>query len=796
MLLVLCVAVASTAVQAQTKQLMQWQNDLKFLRNATGDELMENRAAVVQIRNGVEFWLKLHPDSRIELAPAADQPWGTEEIRNQVSVLLQAVETIIKEESGRPFDLGVTAVSVTAEASPLSAVADSFGRDEIINRQAVNAATALDYIPGVAIDHATSGRNEASIMIRGFSSRGQVPLYLDGIPVSMPYDGTIDFNRILSSDIAEVQVAKGFSSPLLGPNGMGGSINLVTRQPEKKLQAEAVMGTGSGDTLLSSLNLGSRWENFYIQGSIDWLQNDFFPLSGNFTPARYQPDQERRNSDMRDGKYSGRIAWTPDSDQYVFSYRNQKGEKGIPLYAGPNADVNPGRFGFRRWPYWNNNGYALMTDTALGNASSIKFRAYYDQFNNEMSFYDDDTFSTMNRSHTNSSRYDDHSAGGSAEFTTRRLARNLLSGSLSFRDDTHKKTEYYPSQSFLTATEQQRVQTWSIGVQDVITLTERLRATVGFSADYMKGIRVEQWTEEKTDVMPIICPSNPDNQSFSGCTADVWTYNPQGSISYTISSRDNVFFTISDRGRFPLLNESYSYSLGRGLPNPELGPENNTTLNVGYSHAFAARTVAQVEYFYNRLRNAIESVPVWDRGNVLCPDNAEDSVLFDHCTQNVNIAKKVYQGVEISIRSTPHSRLTADVSYSYINRTAVYDTNVPDVDLSLTSELEFKTYPKNKVIVNATLRLPREVLAIANYRYEGGIVLRDTTWRDAEALLQGRHLPFSSSHHTVDLGTVFPIHSGFSVQAGIKNLFDRHYYYTAGYPEPGRNWFFNARYRF
>ena len=681
------------------------QNDLKFLRNATGDELMENRAAVVQIRNGVEFWLKLHPDSRIELAPAADQPWGTEEIRNQVSVLLQAVETIIKEESGRPFDLGVTAVSVTAEASPLSAVADSFGRDEIINRQAVNAATALDIPASPSITPLPEKRSvhhdHASLHADRFR-------YTSTASGQHAYDGTIDFNRILSSDIAEVQVAKGFSSPLLGPNGMGGSINLVTRQPEKKLQAEAVMGTGSGDTLLSSLNLGSRWENFYIQGSIDWLQNDFFPLSGNFTPARYQPDQERRNSDMRDGKYSGRIAWTPDSDQYVFSYRNQKGEKGIPLYAGPNADVNPGRFGFRRWPYWNNNGYALMTDTALGNASSIKFRAYYDQFNNEMSFYDDDTFSTMNRSHTNSSRYDDHSAGGSAEFTTRRLARNLLSGSLSFRDDTHKKTEYYPSQSFLTATEQQRVQTWSIGVQDVITLTERLRATVGFSADYMKGIRVEQWTEEKTDVMPIICPSNPDNQSFSGCTADVWTYNPQGSISYTISSRDNVFFTISDRGRFPLLNESYSYSLGRGLPNPELGPENNTTLNVGYSHAFAARTVAQVEYFYNRLRNAIESVPVWDRGNVLCPDNAEDSVLFDHCTQNVNIAKKVYQGVEISIRSTPHSRLTADVSYSYINRTAVYDTNVPDVDLSLTSELEFKTYPKNKVIVNATLRL-REV---------------------------------------------------------------------------------------
>ena len=35
-----------------------------------------------------------------------------------------------------------------------------------------------------------------------------------------------------------------------------------------------------------------------------------------------------------------------------------------------------------------------------------------------------------------------------------------------------------------------------------------------------------------------------------------------------------------------------------------------------------------------------------------------------------------------------------------------------------------------------------------------------------------------------------------SVQAGVKNLLDRNYFYTAGYPEIGRNWFLNFRYRF
>jgi iron complex outermembrane receptor protein len=48
----------------------------------------------------------------------------------------------------------------------------------------------------------------------------------------------------------------------------------------------------------------------------------------------------------------------------------------------------------------------------------------------------------------------------------------------------------------------------------------------------------------------------------------------------------------------------------------------------------------------------------------------------------------------------------------------------------------------------------------------------------------------------LDIGTVIPVYAGLSVQAGAKNLFDRDYYYTAGYPEAGRNWFFNLRYRF
>lgn len=780
---------------AQTKQLMSWQEDLCYLQGAAADELMANRDGVMQIRRGVELWIKLHPTSKVTLEPAPPGPWDVKEIQAQVLALHEALRRILAEDIGRPFDLGTTTISVTVEASPLSPVADTFNNDEIVNRRAVNVAASLDYLPGVAVDHADAGRNEAAIWLRGFSTRGQVPLYIDGIPVSMPYDGTIDFNRFLANDIAEVQVSKGFSSPLLGANGMGGSINLVTKQPVKKLDGDALIGTGSADQLLASMQLGSRWEKFYLQGSLDWFQQDFVPLSGNFPLNDFQPTYKRNNSDTKDAKYSGRFGWTPKGeDEYVFSYANQKGEKGVPLYAGPNSDARFGRFAYRRWPYWNKTSYYFNTDTALGEASAFKLRGYWDQFKNALDFYDDDTFSTQSSSTANHSVYNDRSYGGSAEFNSRSLPRNTFSAAFTFRDDTHKEVLTYPAVEpfpFITPTQSMRQQTFSIGLQDVITISSRLRATIGFSADKLKGFWAQRRTDDETGLLPITCPSDPNNTSFSGCMLNAWTYNPQASLSFSATPLDTLYVTFADRGRFPLLKESYSYRLGSAIPNPALKAEKNRSWNIGWSHAFPAKTVAQIEYFHNHLRDAIESVYVLDPGS---PDPFCDNtgVLEGYCSQNVNIANEKHQGFEISIRSTPASRFTLDMSYSYINRTIDYNFGKShDVSEVLTEIQILPTLAKNKFIANAVVRLPHEILAIGNVRYEGGITLQDTTYRSGPELE-----PFAESYATLDLGTVLPIYAGASLQAGVKNLFDRDYYYTAGYPQAGRNWFFNFRYRF
>ncbi len=44
---------------------------------------------------------------------------------------------------------------------------------------------------------------------------------IHGVPIYVPYDGNLDLARILTNNLGAVEVSKGYSSLLQGPNQMG-----------------------------------------------------------------------------------------------------------------------------------------------------------------------------------------------------------------------------------------------------------------------------------------------------------------------------------------------------------------------------------------------------------------------------------------------------------------------------------------------------------------------------------------------------------------------------------------------
>ncbi len=403
----------------------------------------------------------------------------------------------------------------------------------------------------------------------------------------------------------------------------------------------------------------------------------------------------------------------------------------------------------------------------------------------------------MNTRTAEHSMYNEHNDGFSTEFTTRLLARNTFSASFFLKDDTHTEKGIYPGIAPFPLIEpvlrDADIQT-SIGLQDVIRITSRLSFTAGFSADHFDGLQGQAYNSAMTGLAPFTCIASPANTSFSGCTAHVWNFNPQAAVSYNVTESGNFFATFSDRGRFPMLKDIYSSGLGSGLPNPNLLPEHSYNWNVGYKQSFGARTVAQIVLFRSDLRNAIESVYVTDPGGTstataYCPNGK----IPGFCNEMANIGKETHQGIEFEVRSTPLPRLVLNASYSFLNRNINYDfgslANVSAVNTSISI---LPTLPRNKFVGTVSYRFPHQILAILNERYESGITLQDTTYSATSPLF----LPYAESYASMDLFLLVPLRSGVTVEGGVKNVLDRNYYYTAGYPEIGRNWFINLRYQF
>jgi iron complex outermembrane receptor protein len=807
--LVVSLFLCALTVAAQQHSTVEWRITLtdlesRLARLPAGDSaaLEQWRADAEALRGSIADFHGSHPEIRVTLPEPLPANPSTQALVTQLQALKAATDEVIRQSPGTPFNLGVVTVDVSAPSPAPVPVANAIDQTGIVDDEALNVAKAADLLPGVSIQHIANNRNEAGLMVRGFSTRGQVPFYLDGIPVYVPYDGYVDFNRFQTSDIAEIEVSRGYTSSLLGPNALGGSINLVTKTPTEKYDGDALIGTGSGDTLLSALRLGTRMSHFFAQGTLDWLQNDYVPLSGDFDVRQYTnlPNitmTDRLNqSNSRDEKFSGRLGWTPKaSDEYVFSYSNQKGQKGVPLYQGP--DTAAVFRNFWSWPYWNTDGYYFHSNTGIGESSSLKVRAFYNQFRNSINMYSNDTYTVMNTKSAEDSMYNEHTDGVSAEFDTASLARNAIGASFFFKDDTHTEHGIYPGMSpyplvepVLTDADRQI----SIGLEDSIKPGAGFRLTAGFSADHLEGVEGQSYNTALTGLAPFTCLASPANTSFSGCTEHVWNFNPQASISHALGESGLLFLTFADRGRFPMLKDIYSASLGAGLPNPDLKPEHSRNWNAGYSRLLGARTLIQAGLFRSDLRSAIESVYVTDPGGksaatAYCPN----SKIIGYCSQMANIGSEVHEGVEISVRSTPLARVTLSASYSYLNRDIAYHFgDWPNVSTVNTSITVLPTLPKNKVVAGATLRAPREILGVVNVRYEGGLTLQDTTYSSSSPFFA----PFAESYATVDVGVIAPLARGVSAQAGVKNLLDRNYYYTAGYPEEGRNWYLNLRYRF
>ncbi|HVW62833.1 MAG TPA: hypothetical protein VHC48_22430 [Puia sp.] len=136
----------------------------------------------------------------------------------------------------------------------------------------------------------------------------------------------MDLARFTTFDLAEVNVSKGYTSVIYGPNALGGAINLISRRPVKKFELNGAGGWLSGG-YRGNINIGSNLGKFYVQADASKINRDSFPLPGNYKAVKTEEGGWRNNSYSTDEKYSIKVGYTPGKkSEYALSYiRNPAG---------------------------------------------------------------------------------------------------------------------------------------------------------------------------------------------------------------------------------------------------------------------------------------------------------------------------------------------------------------------------------------------------------------------------------------------------------------------------------------
>ena len=635
---------------------------------------------------------------------------------------LDSTEQVTKE-----YTMGEVVITEQLDRNSITA-------DEMRKNDANEVSSALNSMPSVLINKIGS-RNESAVFIRGFDIRS-IPVFIDGVPVYIPYDGYVDLARFTTYDISRIDVSKGFSSMMYGPNTIGGAINLISDKPEKRLEIDTKFGVRSGKGYDTKVNIGSNLGKFYLQGNFSLTEREHFPLSADFDTTALEQDYKRDNSNHKDIKGSFKLGFSPKAgDEYAINYIYSHGSKGNPVYLG-NDDNTPVRYW--DWPYWDKQSLYFISKTFVGSKSFIKTRFYYDQFKNRLDSYDDATYSSQTRGYAFTSFYDDYTLGGIVEMQSMLDNKNTLKISVHYKNDNHSEhNKGEPKRHFTD-------NNFSLNAEHIFQVHTKLKLVPGVAYHLRQSLQADDYNPEDQTISQF-----PEN------TNDV--LNAQLGSYYRLSDHIKMNFNIAYKTRFATMKDRYSYRTGRSLANPDLQPETALNLEFATSISLGQTLTFKPELYYSRLANTIQMV-----------DNVSGNL-----SQVQNTGNSQFAGADLKLNYTPLENLKWYATYSYIKQKNLSNP-----------ELLFIHVPTHKIFSSLDYQFAEIVNVNLSIEYNSErYSASDGNRISAGYLLANTHLSFNFA-------------KWIETETGINNVFDKNFTIEEGYPEPGRNFYLALRLSF
>ena len=637
---------------------------------------------------------------------------------------LCAAETSNEDEG--VYTLGEVVVTARQDVVETAGTVREVTAEEIQNKDARTLDQALELLPGVEIR--TGAEGTPRVDIRGFRSR-HVLLLLDGMPLNSTYDGQFDPSIIPTENIAKIKVSYGANSVLYGQGGLGGVINIITKKGKQGVQGMASGEMGEGSSRLGRFNVGGAAEDvdFFVSGSMEARKD--YPLANNFQATPLQGSGERNNSDNRRNNIFGNIGYSPTEDWdlgLVASFVN--GHFGMPPSTKQSTKADPDIFAsnpkYERVNHFEGFNTQFSTSYDLPGPVDIRGWAYYNQYDEDRTRYDDDNYNSMTQKGTYFEDGTSKNWGG-----TLQTALDLTSaGSFTLALDAQKQ-EYESKGNirdvkvgsdyeFRNFDNSWSLWLYSASLEYEITLFDRLGLVLGYG---------HYWQNKEEG-------ANENKGSY------------MAGAYYDIVKGTRVRGAFAKKIRFPSLRQLYQIDEG----NPNLTPESSYNYELGVEQTLPLNSRVAVNGFLSDVNNYIEKP------------------FTDAPFQNYD--KYRFQGFEVTAETRFIERLMLGLGYTFM------DTKDKSPN-SRKDELQYR--PRHKVTLEGKYTCRFGFSAYANMIYNV-----DQVYYSRSEPLEKKSLD-DFAIVNVKFDQVL-LNGLLDIYVGADNLFDKNYEESYGFPAEGR----------
>ena len=401
------------------------------------------------------------------------------------------------------------------------------GAEEVVGAGAENLSDALELVPGMVVR--TNSRGEAKLSTRGLAEREMVVL-VDGVPISDPYNGSVNTSMILTGAIGKVSVTKGPVASVYGANALGGVVEVTTAGSERT-GLSYLLSAGSDGKYSGFVSGGGDVGRVHLSGGLAANGGSEFGLPESYTPERWEDGGERDHSAREDVFAWGRASWklNPNADAFV-SMQVADGRRDVPSSASAE------RPRFWKFPFWRETRTIGSVGWRPSDSMLVEGKVFYGTNDNQLAAYSDFDRTNLRWLSTVSNRV----YGGYVYTELEAFSGQRISSGLNVkRDVASRQSDIGEDWVDYEAT------TMSVFGQDVFSLGRDDLVAIAVNADAMAGEDVS-----------------------------LFRVNPQASWSRRLPADFTVRVLGGMKTRFPTLKEWFSPEIG----NPDLRPELSTSL--------------------------------------------------------------------------------------------------------------------------------------------------------------------------------------------------------------------------